>query len=811
MRLLLKILGWLLALVAVLALAVGGGGYLWLRRSLPQTSGRLRVPGLTAPITITRDANAIPHISAQSEADALFGLGYVHAQDRLWQMEYQRRVGHGRLSEVLGPGGLEADRFLRTLGTGRAAQSAYERLDPPTRALLEAYAAGVNAFIEGHRGSLPPEFVILGIDPEPWRPQDSLVWAKMMSWDLGGNWSEELKRADLQQRVGPEFADQLMPASAKDDPLILPDGGDSVAQSNAIRTGAPQWAPSGPLSAAPSGYPALAQFSLMFEQQLGLGGQHIGSNNWVLAGSRSASGKPLLANDPHLGAQMPALWYLAHLQGGGIDVAGASLPGLPGIVIGHNQRIAWGVTNTNPDVQDLFEEQVNARNEALYQGQWEPLTIIPETIKVKGEDDVQLVVRVGRHGPLISDVADDSAAPLAFRWTALDPEDTTLRAFLALNRAQGWPEFTEALRSYHAPMQNFVYADVDGNIGYYAPGAVPIRPRGDGRLPAEGWSGLHDWSGYIPFAELPHTLNPARGYIATANNQQVPASFPYLISTDWAAPYRAQRIIQLIEATSQHTLDDMAAMQADVVSLQARELLPALTSIAPNDEQQRAALDLLKGWDGSMNGDSAAAAVYAAYYQALPEAVFADELRAGYEAQYLGATDSHAIVLDEVLNGGLAAWCDDVGTPAVEGCDVPLAAALADGLETMAEAQGTPDVRSWRWDKAHIVIFPHNPFNNVGALRPLFSRSVPNGGDAFTVNVGPVRRTELYHQYHVPSYRQLIDMADLNASRFMQTTGQSGNLLSGSYDPWVQPWQRVEYVPIPFGVPVAGATLTLVP
>ena len=815
-----KLLLRLLILIVALVLLLGGGGYLWLRRSLPQTSGNVTVTGISAPVTIVRDSNGIPHITGQSEADAVFGLGYAHAQDRLWQMEFQRRVGNGRLSEAVGPGGLEVDIFLRTIGTARAAESAYQNLDPDSRALLDAYAAGVNAFIETHRGGLPIEFSILGIEPEPWRPQDSLVWVKMMSWDLAGNWEEELLVARITRQIGPDAAAALLPAAAADDPLILPDGGDSVRaqtsdhQSTTIaRQVAPQRSPAANSSSSAeqqSPADALSALAARVEAAIGLGGEHVGSNNWVVSGARSASGRPMLANDPHLGTRIPALWYLAHLKGGNLHVAGATLPGLPAVVIGHNERIAWGVTNTNPDVQDLFVERVNERNEVLYQGRWEPLTIIPETIKVKGEEDVELFVRVSRHGPLISDVADGTGDPLAFRWTALDEADGTLQAFLGINRASNWQEFTSALSSYHSPMQNFVYADVEGNIGYYAPGAVPIRPRSDGRLPAEGWSGADDWQGYIPFSELPHTFNPERGYVVTANNRLVPDSYPHLLSTDWAAPYRAQRIIELIESKPQHTLDDMAAMQADIVSLQARELLPALTSINPAGEQERAALELLRNWDGTMAGDSAAAAVYAAYYQALPETVFADELRNIYE-DYRGESNDHAILLDEVLRGSQSVWCDDVNTPAEEGCDAAMAKALADGLERMAEVQGTDDVRAWRWDKAHVVIFPHNPFDNVDLLRPIFSRSIPNGGDAFTVNVGPISRSEPYFQRHVPSYRQLIDLADLNNSRFMHTTGQSGNLLSSQYDNWIERWQRVEYVPIPFDSEVAGDTLTLTP
>lgn len=816
MRLLMRAIAWILAALAALVLVIAGGGYLWLRRALPQTSGTLQVAGLAAPVQIVRDRDGVPHIRAQNEADALFGLGYAHAQDRLWQMEFQRRVGNGRLSELFGEGTLETDKFLRTLGVARAARSALENLAPDARASLEAYAAGVNSFIDSHAGRLPLEFSILGVTPEPWRPEDSLVWAKMMAWDLGGNWSGELMRVKFEAALGPEAAAELMPVYTPDGPLILPDGGDSLAL--AAPTAAPAASPTPAAKALPGAtLDGLLSIGRFMEHELGIGGKLIGSNNWVVAGSRTASGMPLLADDPHLGARIPSIWYLAHISGGSIDAVGATLPGLPGVVIGHNGRIAWGVTNTGPDVQDLFIERVNARNEVEYRGQWEPLTIIPETILVKGADEpVELFVRVSRHGPLISDVTEGTGQPLAFRWTALDPVDGTLEAFLGINRARNWEEFTEALRGYHAPMQNFVYADVEGNIGYYAPGALPIRPQSDGTQPVEGWSGANDWAGYVPFDQLPHDFNPERGYVVTANNRVAPDSYPYLISTDWAPPYRAARITELIEAGQDFTVDDMAAIQADVVSLQARQVLPYLTALTPTGDLERAAVDLLKNWDGTMAGDSAAAAVYAAAYHALPEQLFADELRDLYEEEYLGESGWHSMLIADILAGRSSVpWCDNVNTAAAESCADTLAQALSAGLETMAEAQGTSDLRQWRWDRVHLAVFPHDPFDNVDVLRPLFSRSIPNGGDNFTVNVGPIRRSDLYKQYNVPSYRQIIDLSALENSRFMHTTGQSGQLLSSGYADLIEHWQRVEYMPMRYGreaVDAAAAgTLTLTP
>jgi penicillin amidase len=817
MRLLLRVLRWFLVVLVVLAAAVGGGGYLWLRGALPQTSGTVAVQGIAAPVEIVRDADAVPHIRAQSEADAMFGLGYAHAQDRLWQMEFQRRIGNGRLAEFAGPSQLETDKFLRTLGVARAAASAWASMDPEPRALIEAYVAGVNAFVAAHSGrELPVEFTILGIQPEPWRPEDVIAWSKMMAWDLGGNWSGELLRAELIARLGPQQAAELLPAYLDGGPLILPEGniagqGRKTNDQRSVAQGdtSPRSLVVGPSSSR------LLAINRALKSELGLGGTMVGSNNWVVGGARSTTGKPLLANDPHLGARIPSIWYLAHISGGQLDAIGATLPGVPGVVIGHNQRIAWGVTNTGPDVQDLFIERVNDQGQAEYQGRWEPMQIISETIKVKGEADVTIQVRVTRHGPLISDVIEGVDQPLAFRWTALDAEDGTFAAFLNINLAQSWDAFTAALRDYSAPMQNFVYADVDGNIGYYAPGKLPIRASGDGTVPAEGWTGASDWTGYVPFEELPHAFNPPQGYIATANNKVAPDSYPYPISSDWAAPYRAARIVELIEAKPKLSPDDMAAIQADARSALARDLLPLMLNASVAGDRARQAVELLRGWDGTVSGDSAVAAVFEAWYQAIPEHVFRDEVGDAIWEDYGDERNSIAMALAQQLGRGDSPWCDDVATTARESCASALGAALDDGLARMAEAQGSQDIASWRWDKAHRALFPHNVFDGVGALKPIFSRSVPNGGDGFTVNVAPPSQGNLYNQTHVPSYREIIDLGDLDASRFMHTVGQSGYVLSRHYSDLLDRWQRVEYLPMRYSREVvdaaAEATLRLEP
>ena len=788
---LLRLLRWILIVLLMIVLLIGSGGYMWLRGSLPQTAGTITVNGISGPVEVLRDADAVPHIRAGSEADALFGLGYVHAQDRLWQMEFQRRIGNGRLSEILGETTLQTDKFLRTLGVARAARSAWASTNPATQELVKAYVAGINAFISTHQGrQLPVEFTMLGFEPEPWQPEDVLVWAKMMAWDLGGNWSSELLREQLIARLGTDKAAQLMPPYPANGPIILPQSAWQAAASSQQAAVSRRQAAGGSRQAD-----ELLAINSFIQTKLGLGGKAIGSNNWVIGGGRTTTGKPILANDPHLGAQIPSIWYLAHVTGGKLDAIGATIPGLPAVLIGHNKRIAWGVTNTGPDVQDLYIERVNDRNEAEYKGAWEPMQVEQEVIKVKGQPDTTIQVRRTRHGPLISDVLKDASEPLAFRWTALDDTDTTIEAYLKLNTALEWFDFSQALELYKAPMQNFVFADFKNNIGYYAPGALPIRAKGNGTVPVPGWTGEYEWTGYVPFKELPHAYNPEEGFIVSANNKAVPDSYPYFISSDWATPYRAERIVELIKSKPKLSVDDVAAMQADVQSAQAREILPYLLQAKVTGEREQAAINLLRDWDGTISADSAAAAVFEAWYQQIPQQVFADELGNDLWNNYRGDKDFIAVALRNTLQGN-SAWCDDVQTPAAEDCAATLGAALTDGLAQMSQAQSSSDMTTWRWDRVHSAIFPHQPFDNVAALKPIFSRSIPNGGDGFTINVAPVNNDDLYNQYHVPSYRQIIDLKDWGNSRFMQTVGQSGNILSGDYSNLLERWQQVEYMPM---------------
>jgi penicillin amidase len=772
--------------------AVAAAGAIWLAwrvwSALPATAGRVTVTGVAAPVEILRDIDGVPHIRGTTEEDVLFALGFAHAQDRLWQMEFQRRLGHGRLAEILGPAALPSDRVFRTVGLSRRAADSWAKAEPVSKARLEAYARGVNAHLTGRHGRrLPAEFAILGVDPEPWRPEDSLVWMGVLAWELSTNWRDELLRARVGARVGEEGAAVLMPPSTDGLPAILPEGVGPLALGGGSAHDRTWLAARASLDALAD--TARAARGLAVDAH-GLAA----SNNWVVSSTRSASGKPLLANDPHLGAQVPALWYLAHLQGGRLDAIGATLPGVPGVIIGHNARIAWGMTNVMTDNQDLFIERLDSRDHALHRGQWQPMTVVRETIHVKGAPSETLVVRVTRHGPLMTDLVPNAREALALAWTWLSSDDRVVDTWFDLNVAGSWDEFTAALARHRAPMQNFVYADVDGNIGYYAPGAIPLRPLADGTLPMPGWTGEHDWAGDVPSHQWPQVVNPTRGYVASANNPVFAGDAPYTLSTNWEPGYRAARIVEMIESAPSLSVDDMARMQADVRSAQVRVVLPWLRRAAVRDEEGRGALELLRAWDGSLAPDSAAAALYKAWTTRAAHRLFADELGDALWADYARPPHWLPKALHRVVLGNLDAWCDDVRTPAREGCEDMLGLALSDALSDLRARQGTGDPAAWRWDRDNVVTFPHLPLHVARTLRPMFSRSTPMGGDSVTVN--PVMRSG--DRLIVASYRQIIDLADLDRSLFVTTTGQSGQVLSGRYDNLIERWRKGEYLPMRF-------------
>ena len=821
MRLLVKATVTLVLVAAIVA----GGGYLYLRRSLPQIDGTVQVAGLTAPIEIIRDADAIPHVFAANKSDALFGLGYVHAQDRLWQMELQRRIGHGRLSEVLGPAAIPQDRFLRTVGFGRAAKSAWASTPEWAKQQINAYVAGINAFISTHHGAaLPPEFTLLRFEPEPWSGVDVVVWVKMMAWDLSANYAFELLRHDMAQAVGRDRMSQLMPPYPSTGLSILPDRPADAVESGAGKTAAtsnnlpylpyPPHLPHQPWSAAfasalASGDETVREFLLGSALREGRG-----SNNWVVDGTLSASGKPMLANDPHLSARLPSTWYLAHVTGGDFEMIGATLPGAPAVALGRNRYIAWGATNVAADVEDLYVEKLDAAGtHAEFRGVEEALIFVSETIAVKGAEPVRIDVRISRHGPIVSDAINANNAalktepkppqlePLAFRWTALDADDSTVPSFLKLNDARDWNQFTAALRDFVSPSQNFVYADVNGHIGYYAPGRIPVRASGDGSIPAPGWSGDAEWTGWIPFDELPHLYDPPEHFIITANHRPAPPAYPYLLGLEWPEPYRAQRIHDLLQEArdtagrrgSRLTADDFARMQADTLSLHAKALVPLLVSRAkPDPGPQQQAVELLRNWDGNSTADSAAAAIFGAWFHHLAPALAGDDLGRLLVDRYSERFTFVTRFAARTLAANDTSWCDDRTTTAPETCDDAVTIALRNALADLTKRLGA-DMSRWRWDAVHRAIFPHQGLDAVKALRPILSRSVPTGGDWSTVNVAPAAAEAPYDQKQLPGYREIIDLSPANDSRFLDAVGESGHFLSPHYDDFLADWRAVRH------------------
>jgi penicillin G amidase len=806
-RILLKALLGVAVLVGVLAL----GAYGYLRRSLPQLDGTVTVSGLSAPVDIVRDADSVTHVFGKTKLDAYYGLGYAHAQDRLWQMEFQRRVGHGRLSEIFGSATLPTDRFLRTLGTGRAARSAWESLAPGTKTELNAYVAGVNAFIATHHGSeLPLEFTILRFEPEPWTGPDVLAWTKMMAWDLSKNYSTELLRHDVSVAVGAERAADLFVPYAADGLTILSEADlprtmRKLSTTEERRTQRQEQENLRVLRSS-----VVESWSDAFASSIDLPflGSALGSNNWVVDGTMTASGKPLLANDPHLDAQIPSLWYLAHLSGGDFDAIGATLPGAPAVVIGRNRFIAWGETNVMGDVQDLYRERLDATGtHAEFRGAQEPLRIVNETIGVKGAAPVTLAVRISRHGPLISDAINANNAeskktprpapldPLAFRWTALDPDDPTVTAVLRVNEARNWAEFTTALRDFMVPSQNFVYADVEGHIGYYAPGRFPIRAAGNGSTVSEGWTGESEWTGWVPFDELPHTYDPPEHVIVSANEKAVPPAFSNGIGGEWSEPYRAQRIVDRLRQKSTLTVDDFASIQSDTFSLHAKALLPILLErVRPIDAADERAVSMLRQWNFDARADQAAPAIFQAWYFELLPAVAGDELGPLLTPDYQGLdrTSYRSRFLLRTLADRTNAWCDDVRTPARETCDDAASAALHAGIARLTGQLGG-DMAAWRWGAVHKSVFAHSAFDSVPVLGRLLRRTVPHGGDWSTVDVGPVYAPKPFDQHALPGYRQIVDLSSTNDSRFLDAVGQSGHVLSPHYDDALPLWAAARY------------------
>jgi penicillin G amidase len=799
--------------------------FIFLRRPLPTVDGTVHLAGLEGRVEVLRDEWGVPHIYAGSNRDLFFAQGYVHAQDRLWQMELQRRIGSGRLSEVLGEVTLEVDRFFRTVGLNRAAEAEFETFDAETRQVLEAYAAGVNAYLTSYGRRKPVEFKLLRFDPEPWQPVDSVYWSKVMAWNLGCNWETELIRARLAARLGAARAADLEPVFPADNPAIV--------RGQGLAAGAPP---------PPNGWRSEALRDLLSQVEelirpvspepstaeplpgpLQVGAKGGGSNEWVVAGSRTQSGKPLLANDTHMQLQIPAIWYQVHLEGGNYHVTGVSLTGLPGVVIGHNERCAWGMTTAWQDAQDLVIERLNPANPYQYEfhGAWLNAEVIREEIRVKGRTaPVVQEVTITRHGPIISDVVGESN-PLALHWVALEPSNL-LRAELGYDRARDWREFRTALADWSTPAHNFVYADIDGNIGFLQAGWMPVRGSGfpsapreehdhrqDGLAPIPGWKGKGEWQFFLPIDELPQAYNPESGWLATANNLVVDGSYPHYLSSDLENPCRARRIADLLASQQTFTVDDFARFQQDTYSAQAERFVRRLLAVKPQTEPERRALDLLKQWDGRLEPDSIAASLYqVARLRALH--LFFDPHLGDLAGQYIGLGltpmgdvslyhgRSFVRLLDLLDTPGDDAWLRDPAGGMMRSPQALLGQALREAMALLQQELGA-DMARWQWGRLNKVHFAH-PVGSVKPLNLIFNRGPYSlGGDQDTLlRARSAPRFPFPPAGVVAALRFIADLSDWEKCRTVIPGGQSGHVASRHYADLIPLWLEGRYQPMPF-------------
>jgi penicillin amidase len=776
MRRVLIALAVLVGLIVVVSAGTIGGLIAWVKFQPPATTGNLVLPGLAAPVDLVWDRNAIPNIFAGSYRDAYRVMGWVHARDRLWQMETQRRIGQGRLSELVGSLGLPFDREMRVLGIYRLSEAAYAAMDPETKADLDAYAAGVNAYLAHPAAPLPIEFQLLGATPEPWRPADSLVFGALMALQLSGNYRGEALKAELIDKLAPDVFKDLFPDTPP---------------------------------AAPTTLSALSGIDwTRFAQNLPpvLGPNHA-SNLWAVDGTLSKSGKPMIANDPHLGLSAPIVWYLARIVTPQGSLSGGTFPGVPFTVIGHNDRLAWGTTTTGGDAQDLFVEDVVPGDDTKYRtpdGQAAFVTR-DEVIKVRFGADVHLKVRESRHGPVISDIDPELAhavgpgKAVALSFVGLLPGNTTVQAIRDMGRAYDWPSFQAALKLWRSPEQNIVYGDVDGHIAFVSVGPMPLRKRPTDDLPAPGSTGEADWTGLADYSQLPQSLDPPSHRFINANNRVVPPDYPLYISRDYGdSPYRAERITDLLDAGSTYTLDYFRNMQLDIKEQDADLLLPRLLAAEPKTDPGKTALAMLKAWDRTMPVDRPEPLIYSAWVVQLQHALLEERLGAYARAVTFGYSPSLVMRLLDRFSGR-SGGADQ--TPTI------LATTLDQTVSLLSKAYGS-DITKWRWGDTHHANLTSQLFGGIPLLGALFDIPLEAPGGAETLDRAGFYGGDGVHfpDMHGPGYRGLFDLSDLDGSRFIIATGESGNPLSPHFGDFAERWRAGQSVTLSGTIDAVAAT-----
>ncbi len=770
-----KVIKWILGIVVgVIAISLAGI-YGYLRSTLPDYDGKITVPGLAREVEIIRDSYGMPHIYAKTDQDGFYALGYSMAQDRLFHMDIVRRAARGKLAEVLGKSLVPVDKLFRTITANKTVEEIVEEYPDEVLVAMKAYTDGVNYYLKNHKGTLPIEFKILGYQPEPWDYTDAAAVHYYMAWDLNGAFDHEMLNAAVVRKVGHKLASQIFPSYPKGYPTILPEG---TAALNFLKT----------LNLARS--------------YLGTVGGGA-SNSWVISGKKSITGQPIMANDPHLGHGIPGIWYEAHIITPSLNVSGCYIPGNPFAVIGANQHVAWGFTNVMADDADFYIEKINPNNpdQYLYKGKWENMRVKNETIKIKGGQEVNLTIKLTRHGPIINSVNDykePEGTALAMRWTAY--EQLKVKAFHDLNVAKDIYDIEKAAEHFKCPGQNWVYADDKGNIGFWAAVAIPIRNGFSGSLPVPGWDGQYEWQGYVPTDQQPHMRNPERGWIATANNKHVSDDYPHSISHYYAMPDRYVRIKEMLTAKDKLGVDDFKKIQGDYFVVLAREWVPlfleAMRVVKLSDNEQQS-LTVLENWDMVASANQVAPTIFHATINFIVKNTFKKRLGDELYKQYIKNKFMVFNSMRNLVNHGNADWFDDPDTTARENFKDVITLSFREAVEYL-ENNMSSNIKDWKWGEIHTITLKH-PFGRSSAVMAHFLNigPFPIGGSFSTVNPQAYNMNEdnLWNIKSGASLRYITDFANRKNSFRVIPAGISGNFMSPHFDDQAELWRKIKYRP----------------
>jgi len=733
-------------------------------------------------VDIARDEFGVPRIRANNEHDLMFAMGFVHAQDRLWQMDLGRRAGEGRLSELFGATTVPFDRMFRIVGIRRISEAIEKSLKPDSKNRLQWYADGINDFIRTHKGAYPVEFDMLGYEPDRWTPLQTIIIGRMMAWQLNLSWWTDLTMGAIAERVGLERALDVFPTYPASVPTIVPQTEWSHLRMPGI------------------GYLKAAQAYLAFTGSRSMIG---GSNAWVVAPSRSTSRGVILANDTHLYLDLPARWYEVHMQAPGYNVRGMSIAGAPVVVLGRNDRIAWGVTNVMADDADFYVERIDSADTTkyLYDNAWHPITYLQEEIAVRGDSAQQVIIRLTHHGPIVTDITTPlqhgrSPYVASMRWTGAEIDDQ-FDALNTIDRAGNWKEFINGVREFAAPGQNFVYGDVDGNIGYWCGVRLPIRSRQQGLLPLPGWDPASDWKGYVPFEELPHLFNPTEGFIATANNKIVDGSYPYLISDLWESPSRFVRLREILSKENEaFSVEDFERLQNDQYSVHASEIVPYIMAAFKDSTaglpEGALALEYLRNWHFLYTKEDIATAIYQMFFVKLLANIFQDEMGPELYHDFLMLTNVPIRVTTRLLEEGTSPWFDDVKTPEVESRDDIIRKSFRQAIVALGERLGS-DTKAWRWGSLHTVTLKH-PFGVQRPLDLVFNLGPYEvGGGTTSLMSGEYDFNEPFDVTVGASFRMISDLANPSEMRSVLPSGQSGQVYHSHYADQTNLWLNGGY------------------